>query len=329
MEVLTLKEASPPGPQTLAIGTFDGLHRGHREILGNALDDAAGSDRRAGVLTFDPDPVLYFRSIPVTNRKILTRQDKNAILSKLGFDVIYEIQFDEEFSSTTPREFVEEILLDRLNAGSVHVGFNFRFGSKRQGDTQQLQELLEENGATLTVQDPVEVGGETVSSSRVRELIRSGNVAKARRILGRPYVTYEVLRRGDGRGREIGFPTFNFPMQRTLHPRPGVYAVWLETDRLYPSVANFGRHPTVGNAEEPLLEVHVLDTPPELESGDEAHVHFGSFLRDEEDFDSVQELKEQISTDVRNARQYHEDMNEPRPIMSNETSHRTTTKTEV
>jgi len=281
------------------------------------------------VLTFDPDPVFFFRSMPVTDRKILTRHDKNAILNDLGFDVVYEIQFDEEFASTTPREFVDAILLDRLRADSVHVGFNFRFGLKRKGDTEQLQKLLEEYGTTLTVQDPVEVDGETVSSSKIRELIRGGNVEEARGLLGRSYVAYEVLRTGDGRGSEIGFPTFNFPMQRTLHPCPGVYTVWLEADRLYPAVANFGRHPTVGDAEQPLLEVHVLDTPPELEPGAEAHVHFGSFLRDEEEFDSVKELKEQISTDVREARRHHENLVEPQPIVSNESNHRTTTKTEV
>jgi riboflavin kinase/FMN adenylyltransferase len=329
MDVRTPDEAAPSGVQSLAVGTFDGLHRGHREILGNALGDAAGTKRRAGVVTFEPDPVLFFQSTSVTERRILTRYDKIAILEKLGFDVMYEIQFDEDFASRSPKEFVEAILLDRLQAGSVHVGFNFRFGSKRKGDTEQLQELLQDHGATLTVQDPVQVGGETVSSSRIRELIRDGHVEEARRLLGRPYIAYEVLREGDGRGREIGFPTFNFPMQRTLHPRPGVYAVWLEADGLYPAVANFGRHPTVGNAEEPLLEVHVLDAPPELEPGDEAHVHFGSFLRDEQEFDGLTELKNQISRDVQNARQYHNNLDEPQTIASNESNYRTTRTTEV
>lgn len=329
MDVRGLPEEPVDRKQSLALGTFDGLHTGHRAILETALESARESDRCAGVLTFEPDPVMVFGNVASTERRLLTRKDKLAILEGLGFDKVYEVNFDRNFASTPPEAFVRTVLLDRLNAGSVHVGFNFRFGSKRKGDTSLLRDLLEEDGASLTVQEPVELDGKTVSSSTIRERVRRGDVRSARQFLGRPYLVYETLRRGDGRGRKIGFPTFNFPLRRTLHPRPGVYAVWLETGGLYPAVANFGRHPTVGALEEPLLEVHVLGSPPELEPGDEAHVHLGARIRDETEFDSVDELKERIAKDVERAEQLHEELDDPDPIESVGSTTSTDIPTEV
>jgi riboflavin kinase/FMN adenylyltransferase len=217
-----------------------------------------------------------------------------------------------------------------LNARSVHVGFNFRFGHKRQGDTELLREKLNEAGVELSVKDPVELNGETVSSTTIRELVRSGDVEDARRYLGRPYVTRESLQPGQGRGRSIGFPTFNFPLRRTIHPRRGVYTVWLQDDEtLYQAVANFGRHPTVGEAEQPLLEVHVLESPPDLSPGDVACVHFGSFIREEKEFESIDRLKNQIDEDVDEARSDHDVLESPDVIRRSDSSDINQVVTEV
>lgn len=311
VSVSRLPEETVDVPHVIAVGTFDGLHRGHRAILERAIDDAQTRGLPSAVLTFEPDPVTVLQGMGPEERRLLTREDKIGILSRIGFDKIYEIEFDREFAAIPAQTFVNSILLDRLYARSVHVGFNFRFGHERKGDTALLRDVLDSQGAELTVQDPVEIDGLTVSSTEIRKRIRNGNVKEARKLLGRPYLVYETLERGEGRGQSIGFPTFNFPLRRTLHPRRGVYVVWLESDRLHPAVANFGRHPTVGESDEPLLEVHVLNEPPQLEIGDRSHVHIARFLRAEEDFESVEQLKDQIEIDKERAREIHDSLTEP------------------
>ncbi|MFB6344592.1 MAG: hypothetical protein ABEK50_02290 [bacterium] len=185
MDVLDyLPDSSPK--QVLAVGTFDGIHRGHQAILQGALDRARDEDLPASVVTFEPDPVTVLKGTPPTERRLLTFEDKRAILNHLGFDRMYALPFDEDFASTSAQSFVESILVERLNAASVHVGYNFRFGRNREGDTEFLRKGLNNHGIDAVIQDPIVAGGDPVSSTRIRSLLKDGSPAEARRLLGRP-----------------------------------------------------------------------------------------------------------------------------------------------
>jgi riboflavin kinase/FMN adenylyltransferase len=329
LDVKKVAETSREDDLVLALGTFDGLHCGHQALLHDAVADAGQRGLDSALVTFEPDPVNVLGDVPVTKRRLLTRNDKINIIDGMGFDYFYEIEFDSHFAKRSAEDFVRNVLIETLSARSVHVGFNFRFGDDRAGDTELLEEILGCHEALLSVKNPITVEGETVSSTQIRKFIQSGDVRKARRLLGRPYVIYESLQPGQGRGQQIGFPTFNFPLRRTIHPRRGVYAVWLEADSLYRGIANFGRHPTVGEADQPLVEVHCLDDTPSLDYGDEIHVYFGEFLRPEKEFDSVDELAEQIDRDIDEAKQVHQRLNEPEPVTTIDTNRFDTKTTEV
>ncbi len=297
--------------QAEAIGVFDGIHRGHRVILQRALDEADRRGLPSAVLTFEPDPHQVLEGASPTQRRLLTREDKMNILSQLGFDRCYEVEFTREFAATPPDEFLDDVLLRRLNVRVVVVGEDFRFGHRREGDTSLLRSRLESHGVRVHVESSLELDGRAVGSTRIRQHLRNGEVRDARLLLGRPYAVHEAIQTGEGRGQKIGFPTFNFPLTRTIHPRQGVYMVWLGTRERAPAVANFGRHPTVGAAEEPLLEVHALDDPPPFEAGDTTHVYFEAFVRPETAFESIEELKEQIRRDVDEAREAFREVDPP------------------
>lgn len=300
--------------QVVVVGTFDGLHPGHLQILRSALDRGRRLSLPVAVLTFEPDPETFLNDTPPTKRRLLTREDKINILDRFGLDRVYEVPFDASFASISPEEFVSRVLLRQLHAQWVCVGFNFRFGHKRRGDTRLLQSQLEDEGVRVSILPPVKQNQEPISSTRIRNRIRAGEVERARRLLGRPYTVFETIQEGEGRGKKIGFPTLNFPIQRTIHPRVGVYMVWLGTRPRKPAVANFGYHPTVGASDEAVLEVHDLGDPPPLEPGDRTHVYFGRFLRPENHFDSVDELKQQIQKDIETAGNEFPDLERPQPL---------------
>lgn len=304
--------------QMLAIGTFDGLHTGHVSILNSVVRRSREKRRPAAVLTFEPDPAMLLQNQRPTDRRILTRDDKHTLLRRIGIDRLYEVPFNHEFASLSTREFVRNVLVERLGAREVFVGYDFQFGHNRQGDTQVLEEELASYSVTLNVHEPVRVDGEPVSCTRIRGLIRAGKVQDARRLLNRPYTVHETVQEGEGRGQSMGFPTLNFPVLQTLHPRVGVYLVWLGSEERVPSLANFGYHPTVGRSEEPLLEVHALDPPPNLSAGDSTHVYFERFLREEKSFDSVDSLTEQIQRDVDTAEKAFTELEPPEPWMIDE-----------
>jgi riboflavin kinase/FMN adenylyltransferase len=305
---------SPPDrttPEVLVIGTFDGLHRGHRYLISRARESTEQAGCPLGVMTFNPDPEFVLSGADPTERRILRRGDKMAILSDMDVDHVYEIPFDEEFSRVTAEEFIEEYLVETLDLNKLCVGDNFRFGRDRNGSAEMLRNQLGRRNIDVDVVGPLEDEGQVVSSTRIREAIRDGRMEMARELLGRPYITHESVREGEGRGREIGFPTFNFAVDHTIHPAMGVYSVWLGNRELEPAVANFGRRPTVSGDDSPVLEVHCLDQPPSLSVGDRSHVYFVEHLREEVDFDGIDALQQQIEEDVRAARNSLE--SQPRP----------------
>ncbi len=272
-------------PRKIAIGTFDGVHVGHRAVI-------KGAD---SVLTFEPHPLEILH--PVAAPKLLMPFDvKRDVLDGLGVDEMIVIPFDESFTKITADQFIEEILLARLGAEEVSVGDNFRFGQKAQGTPEMLAARPE---FTTRVEPLVEVDGETVSSTRIRALVAAGDMQLARRCLGVPFMVEGEVVTGDQRGRELGFPTANIvPDDRFAHPGHGVYAAFANG---LPAAVNIGVRPTFDSGRGVLIETYILDEDIDL-YGKVLRVAFVERLRGEKRFDSVDDLIEAMKGDVEKTR---------------------------
>lgn len=285
IQVTPLPEAQPR-PRRVAVGVFDGVHLGHREVI-------AGSDT---VLTFDPHPLAVIA--PPAAPKLLTRLDTKAeLVEQAGAREMVVIPFDADFARQSAREFIDHVLVERLGATHVAVGRNFRFGHRAAGDTA----MLEADGRfESTVHDLVEVEGETVSSSHIRGLVSAGEVAHAAAFLGRPFQLRGEVVHGDGRGRELGYPTANLiPDDAYVRPDQGVYAA-LADGR--PAAVNIGVRPQFETGRGVLVEAYVIDYEGDL-YGRDLRLDFLQRLRGEKLFPSVDSLVEQIALDVGRARE--------------------------
>jgi riboflavin kinase / FMN adenylyltransferase len=285
VNVVSLPDAEPR-PRRVAVGVFDGVHVGHREVI-------ADSDT---VLTFDPHPMSVIA--PDAAPRLLTRQDTKAdLVEELGVDEMVVIPFDAEFAARDAQDFVDRVLVEALGATHVAVGRNFRFGHKAAGDAAMLE--ADERFET-TVHELVEVEGETVSSSHIRGLVLAGEVAHASVFLGRPFQVRGEVVHGDGRGGELGFPTANLvPDDRLVRPDQGVYAA-LADGR--PAAVNIGVRPQFETGRGVLIETYLIDFDGDL-YGRELRIDFLQRLRGEKLFPSVETLTEQIAKDVQQARE--------------------------
>ena len=285
MNVVSLPDAEPR-PRRVAVGVFDGVHLGHREVI-------ADSDT---VLTFDPHPLSVIA--PDAVPKLLTRQDTKAeLVEELGVDEMVVIPFDAGFAARDAQDFVDRVLVEALGATHVAVGRNFRFGHKAAGDAAMLE--ADERFET-TIHELVEVEGETVSSSHIRCLVLAGEVAHASVFLGRPFQVRGEVVHGDGRGGELGFPTANLvPDDRLVRPDQGVYAA-LADGR--PAAVNIGVRPQFVTGRGVLIEAYLIDFDGDL-YGRELRIDFLQRLRGEKLFPSVETLTEQIAKDVQQARE--------------------------
>ncbi|MCB0859748.1 MAG: bifunctional riboflavin kinase/FAD synthetase [Solirubrobacterales bacterium] len=268
-------------PRKIAIGTFDGVHVGHRAVI-------KGADT---VLTFEPHPLEILH--PAAAPKLLMPFDvKRDVLDGLGVEEMVVIPFDESFTKITAEQFIEEILIARLGAEEVSVGDNFRFGQKAQGTPEMLAGRPE---FTTRVEPLVEVDGETVSSTRIRALVAAGDMQLARRCLGVPFMVEGEVVTGDQRGRELGFPTANIvPDDRFAHPGHGVYAAFANG---LPAAVNIGVRPTFDSGRGVLIETYIIDEDIDL-YGKVLRVAFVERLRGEKRFDSVEDLVEAMKQDV-------------------------------
>jgi riboflavin kinase/FMN adenylyltransferase len=274
-------------PRRVAVGEFDGVHLGHRKVI-------EGSDT---VLTFEPHPLAVIR--PEAAPKLLTTLEVKAeLVAGLGVEELVVIPFDGSFAQQTPQEFIDDVLTARLAATHVSVGENFRFGHRAAGDPGFLmaQERFETRVVPL-----VEVDGEVVSSSHIRALIQAGEVESAARMLGRPFQLRGEVVRGDGRGRELGFPTANLvPDNSLVYPGHGVYAA--RSDGACAAV-NVGVRPTFGTGRAVLVEAYLLDQEDRDLYGRTLRLDFLARLRGERRFESVQALVEQMGRDVARTRE--------------------------
>jgi riboflavin kinase / FMN adenylyltransferase len=275
-----------PRPRRVAVGVFDGVHLGHREVI-------AGSDT---VLTFEPHPLSVIQ--PASAPKLLTRLDVKAdLVEELGVEEMVVIPFDDAFAQRSAEDFVSNVLVDALQATRVSVGRNFRFGNKARGDAALL---AADERFEARVCDLVEVEGETVSSSHIRGLLAAGEVEHAIAFLGRPFQLRGQVVYGDGRGRELGFPTANIvPDERLVRPDMGVYACRANG---VPAAINIGVRPLFETGRGVLIEAHLIDYDEDL-YGTELRVDFLSRLRGERMFASVDALVEEIARDVERTRE--------------------------
>jgi riboflavin kinase / FMN adenylyltransferase len=293
MKVLKLPEVEPgSGPRSVAIGTFDGVHLGHREVI-------RGSDT---VLTFDPHPLSVIH--PEATPKLLNPFPvKRDLIESLGVGELVVIPFDRGFSEQSAEEFVQDVLIGRLGAERVSVGENFRFGKGAKGTAEFLRSHDE---FETQVTPLVEVAGETISSTQIRGLVAAGEVKEAADFLGGPFLFEGVVVEGDRRGRTLGMPTANLvPDDAYVHPGHGVYAAEakvMPSPDAYAAAVNVGVRPTFDTGRGLLVEAHLIGFEGDL-YGKTLRIAFIERMRGEKRFDSVDALVEQMNRDVEQARE--------------------------
>jgi len=284
VKVTSLPDAEPR-PRKVAVGTFDGVHLGHREVI----------KENDTVLTFDPHPlsVIAPQAVPKLLDSPAIKRD---LIAGIGVDELVTIPFDREFASKSAEEFVEEVLVEKLGATHVSVGENFRFGKGAKGDPNLLRARSEFETRVVPL---VEVEDETVSSTHIRGLVAAGDVERAARFLGAPFMLEGEVVTGDRRGRDLGFPTANIvPADELAHPGHGVYAAWAHG---YMAAVNVGVRPTFETGRGLLVEAYLIDFEGDL-YGETLRIAFARRLRGERRFESAEALVDQMRRDVDDAR---------------------------
>ena len=287
-------------PTALALGSFDGLHAGHRRVIGQAIDGAAAVPT---VVSFWPHPreVLFGEA----RLRLDLPSEKLKLLQPLGIEQLVLVPFTRELSRLSAEEFVNTVLLDTLQAQRIAVGANFRFGNNRSGDADVLQRVAAARGVEVLVTEIVEDGNGRMSSSRIRAALESGDLDTARTLLGRAYRFQGRVVRGRGLGRELGWPTANLQVDgRKFLPALGVYAAWAwvdGSDQPLAAVMNLGPQPTVDPTSPSAVEVHLLDRSMEL-GGRQLMVEPVQRLRGQQRFSGLEELSAQIGRDADQAR---------------------------
>jgi riboflavin kinase/FMN adenylyltransferase len=308
MTVFHRNEKKEPLPEALqggvvAIGNFDGVHRGHRSVLERALALAAERQVPALVLTFEPHPRSIFRPDEPVFR-LTPAPLKARLLEAMGFLCVIEYPFDADFASRSAEEFIRTILVDWLSASAVVTGFDFHFGKGREGGPAFLMASGERHGFTVSLMDAFrDENAEVISSSRIRSLLGQGDVAEAAGLLGYRYTVEAEVIGGEKLGRQLGYPTANMQLPPETELKAGIYAVRLRRPNgtLHDGVASYGRRPTVTENGAPLLETYLFDFSGSL-YGETCSVSFFGHLRDELKFNGLEPLVEQIKRDVEEAR---------------------------
>jgi len=285
----------------VALGNFDGFHKGHQAVVGRAVARARAEGRPALVATFDPHPVRYFRPDAPWFR-LTSLDQRERLFAAAGADAMILFTFDGALAATTAEDFVAERLVHLFGAAGVVTGEDFTFGKGRGGNIEVLKRLGEARGLSVEAVAPVLDDGEAVSSSRIREALRAGDCEIAGALLTRPFAIEGVVEHGDKRGRTIGYPTANLGLGHYLRPRFGIYAVRgrLPDGRVLDGAANLGIRPTFEPARE-LLEPFFFDFSGDL-YGQTIEVELVSFIRDERRFDGIDALKVQMDLDCAEAR---------------------------
>jgi riboflavin kinase / FMN adenylyltransferase len=291
-----------PGGSVIAVGAFDGLHRGHQALLAQVCARAKVLDGTPIVVSFEPLPRAFFSREPVP--RLSSVREKLLGFAAAGMQRTLLLRFNQALTAMSAEDFVRRVLVDRLAAKEVWVGGDFRFGHKRAGDLALLERAGKEYGFTACAMPEVSLAGERVSASRIRSLLAAGDFAAAEPLLGRPFVIEGKVEYGNQLGRTLGYPTANIHLPQRVSPIQGIFAVRVglgQSECSWPGVASLGVRPTVNQVSEPLLEVHLFDFDGDLYRQRMA-VEFVAKLREELKFDGLEPLKAQMALDSRQAR---------------------------
>ncbi len=298
--------AAAAGPTALTIGNFDGVHLGHQAMLAELKRAAGRLGVPACVLTFEPHPREFFAPDKAPTR-LTSLREKLELLADCGIERVHLCRFDYRFAQIAAEEFIERVIARGLGARWLLAGDDFRFGARRAGDLVMLKRYAPRLGLEVSAMASVMQDRERVSSTAVRKALAAGELARAKRLLGRAYSISGRVVRGDGLGRKLGFPTANVQMKHNRPPLGGIFAVRLHGAAAgpVPGVASLGVRPTVKQQGTPVLEVHALDFEGDLYRR-HVRVEFLSKFRDEEKYADLATLTRKIALDVENARRYFE-----------------------
>jgi riboflavin kinase/FMN adenylyltransferase len=291
------------GPVFLAIGVFDGVHRGHQAVISTSADHAHAANGTPVVVTFDPHPEKVLRPQAAPHLLSAT-QHKIDLIRALGVDHLLIISFDKQFATTEPEDFVQKLVTHSKPLREICVGHEWSFGKNRRGNLDLLKMLGAKFNFDVVGISPVKINGAVVSSTAIRQAIEKGDLAKAAEMLGREYTILGTVTRGDNLGKKIGFPTANLSAHSEQFPPNGVYAAEARIDgELHRGVINLGTRPTVSSGKsERVLEIHLFDFNRDI-YGQDVEVRFLKFLRSEKKFENLDGLVQQIRLDVEQARQ--------------------------
>tara|TARA_B100000963_G_scaffold172701_1_gene150214 strand:+ start:5996 stop:6904 length:909 start_codon:yes stop_codon:yes gene_type:complete len=284
----------------IAIGNFDGIHSGHQKVIKEAKRKAKKNNLRAGIITFEPIPVIFFNP-KIKNHRINSFEQKIDQLKKFNLDFVITIKFNKGFSKLTPEQFIKKIIFKKTNAKFVYVSKNFRFGNRRKGNIGTLKKYEKDFGYKTIITSPLKKVKRTISSTLIRNKISQGKIYEANKLLKRFWCIKGKIIRGAKRGRKIGFPTCNIEMGNYVIPKLGVYSVHVNIGKFNRSgIANLGYRPTF-NGQNLLLEVNIFGIKKNLYDK-EINVYFKKFIRSEKKFKNVEQLKRQIKLDIVNAK---------------------------
>lgn len=288
------------GPFHLALGVFDGVHIGHQAVIALAVEAAREQGGVAGVITFEPHPIRVLAPQRAPRRILASIRHKEELLAKLGVELLVVIPFTRDFASQEAGDFLDDLAGAAPDLRTLAMGREWKFGQGRRGDVDLLRAFGNEHGVSVRSAESVRMDGELVSSTRIRQAIRDGNLDAVAAMLGREYSVLGTVQKGRQLGRTIGFPTANLKVHNEQLPPDGVWVVdaILQNGRRYRGAGNLGMRPTVeGEGGQRLLEIHLLDYEGDL-YGEPIEVRFLHYVRGERAFDSLDALKTQIEQDV-------------------------------
>jgi riboflavin kinase / FMN adenylyltransferase len=294
-----INQVEPKQDSVVTMGTFDGVHLGHQELIQNIIDISKERQLTSCLLTFEPHPQLILKKQHPSQVLLTTMEEKIELLTKTGLDRLVIANFTRGFSSIEPVDFVRDILAGHLRTRYLIIGHDHAFGRQRKGNYELLAKMSKSLNFKLSAFSAIKVNDEIVSSTRIRQALAEGKVQLAQELLGRPYMITGQVVAGDGRGKDLGFPTANIrPFSKyKLIPKPGIYATHIKIrDQWYDSATYIGVRPTF-HLHDQVIEVHILGFEQDVYN-EEISLEFDRFIRDDQEFDSSKELIEQIKQDI-------------------------------